>query len=164
MWGKAFLDQARSDWHAYTEIQKISVAECHKLYYLRSASEKLSKAALLHSGTHTIDSVSHNHKIFVKFLQVSTRNPRLARVLSYKNEQLKSLIKSVLPLAERIENLVPQGNSSPNAEYPWQNHTGDILVPAIYKFSESNDLATTEGRNLLKLIRVILENFDGVYL
>jgi len=163
MWGDSFLSQARSDWKAYNEIQKTSLDDCHKLYYLRATTEKLGKAALLRSGSHTIGDVSRNHKIFVRFLQISTRNPKLARLLNVNNHQLKFYIQNMLPLAQRIENLVPQGNNNPNAEYPWQNPAGEFFTPSTYKFSEINDLARPDGRNLLRLVRLILECFETVY-
>ena len=84
------------------EIQKTSLADCHKLYYLRATTEKLSKAALLQSGTHTIDPVSRSHKYLSSFCKY------LLEIQSWRSflttiQQLKSLIRNVLPLAERIK-------------------------------------------------------------
>jgi hypothetical protein len=163
MWGNAFLKQARSDWKAYTEMQKLSLDNCHRLYYLRATTEKLGKAAMLKSGSQVLEDVSHNHKIFVRFLQISRRNTNLAKALNVNNQQLQGYINNILPLAQRIENLVPQGNNSPNAEYPWQDTAGELFSPSDYKFPEINDLSSPSGRNFLTLVRLILEKFETVY-
>ena len=104
MLGKAFLQQARSDWKVYKELQKLSLDSCHNLYYLRVTTEKLGKAALLKSGSHTPDSI-RTHKVFVKYLQQAHKNPRLCKSLNMKQTQVKEYVDSILSLANSIQNL-----------------------------------------------------------
>lgn len=162
MWGDAFLRQARSDWCVYKEIQNLQVDDCHKLYYLRITTEKLGKAALLKSGSYSITNI-RKHRVFVKYLQLSTRNPKLCKVLGIKSTQLKPYINSVLSLANSIEILAPgEGNNGANAEYPWEQ-TNIICIPAEHKFPETRQLRTSHGRKLIGLVQSILDNFEEVY-
>ncbi|PIP39452.1 hypothetical protein CO110_02620 [Candidatus Desantisbacteria bacterium CG_4_9_14_3_um_filter_40_11] len=162
MWGDAFLEQARSDWKAYNEIKKVELDVCHQLYYLRAATEKLGKAALLKSGNQSPDDI-RTHKKFVRYLQISTINIKLCKVLGIQQGQLKPYINDVLPIAQRIENLAPEKESNrPNAEYPWEA-AGNIIAPSSYDFQEARDINSSNGRKLLRLVRLILERFEEVY-
>lgn len=162
MWGNAFLQQARSDWKAYDELRRLSLDNCHKLYYLRVTTEKLGKAALLKSGIHTSDSI-RKHKVFVKYLQQAHKNPRLCNSLKMKPSQVKEYVDSILSIANGIQNLVPgEGNNGANAEYPWEI-AGRIYVPANYNFPESGILESAEGRKFLKLVKTILDKFESAY-
>ena len=164
MWGDAYLEQARSDWKAYIEIQKLLLDGCHKLYYLRATTEKLGKAALLKGGTHDVSDLSKKHKVFVKYLQISTKNLKLCKTLGIHPSQLKPYIEDILPLANCLQNLAPgEGNYGPNAEYPWET-SGKVFAPASYKFPEIAELSSSSnGRKLLQLVRSILEKFEAVY-
>ena len=162
MWGHAYLQQARSDWKSYKEIQKLPLDECHRLYYLRITTEKLGKAALLISGTYNLANI-HKHRLFVKYLQLSTRNPKLCKTLGVSPDQLKPYIDSILSLAYSIQNLAPgEGNDGPNAEYPWEI-SGTVYTPASYKFPEARILGTIQGRKFLMLVQSIIENFESIY-
>ncbi len=162
MWGKAFLQQARSDWKAYLEIQNLPLDDCHKLYYLRVTTEKLSKAALLKGSGYNPENI-RKHKLFVKYLQQAHRNPNLCRVLKMRPSQVKEYIDGVLSIADGIQNLAPgKGNDGANAEYPWEI-SGKIYIPANYKFPEVKQLETVEGRKFLNLLRSILDNFESAY-
>lgn len=162
MWGNAFLQQARSDWKAYKEIKVLLLDSCHKLYYLRVATEKLGKAALIKSNVYTPVNV-RKHKVFVKYLQQAHKNPKLCKSLGMKPSQVKEYVDSVLSLANSIQNLAPgEGNYGPNAEYPWET-SGMVYVPASYKFIEANQLETVEGRKFIRLVQSILDKFDSVY-
>jgi hypothetical protein len=162
MWGDAYLKQARSDWKTYKEIQKLPLDECHRLYYLRATTEKLGKAALLISGMYNLENI-RKHRLFVKYLQLSTRNPKLCKALGVNPDQLKPYIDSILSLAYSIQNLAPgEGNDGANAEYPWEI-SGMVYTPAGYKFPEAYQLGTVQGRKFLMLVQLILENFESIY-
>jgi hypothetical protein len=162
MWGNAFLQQARSDWKAYKDIQDRSLDACHKLYYLRATTEKLGKAALLKSSVYKSENI-RKHKFFVKYLQQAHKNPNLCKSLGMKSSQVKEYINSILSLANSIQNLAPgEGNDGANAEYPWETG-GKVYVPASYKFPEAGQLETVEGRKFLKLVQSILEKFESSY-
>ncbi|MBI1925480.1 hypothetical protein HYR99_14660 [Candidatus Poribacteria bacterium] len=44
-------------------------------------------------------------------------------------------------------------------EYPWESPPGTINVPAAYLFSVDSTLRLPGGRNLLKLIKLLLDRF-----
>jgi hypothetical protein len=163
LWDHAFLEQARSDWETYSLIAKSHCAECHNLHYLQMTTEKLGKAMLLKSGS-GIQDVRQSHRAFVRFLQLSARTPRIRETLGMDYRQLKSHIDSILPLAERIERIVPGiDNFGPNPEYPWENPSGEIKVPASYSFPEMRELNSPDGRKLLGLIAVFINKFEYIF-
>lgn len=163
MWGVAFLNQARSDWKTYKEIQELTTLDgCHKLYYLRVATEKLGKAALLHGNGYTPDNI-RKHKLFVKYLQQAHKNPRLCKVLGKKPSQVKEYIDSILSIATSIENLAPgEGNFGKNAEYPWEL-SGIVYSPCSYNFPELPELEAVHGKKYINLVKLLLEKFEAIY-
>lgn len=163
MWAHAYLEQARSDWETYTVVSENDCAACHELHYLQMTTEKLGKAALLRSRTADLEDVRKTHKAFVSFLKVTARNPNIQEELSMSGRQLREYVIGLLPLADQIERLAPtlcQGG--PNAEYPWETPSGEIMAPSLYNFSIAGDLSHPTGRKLLKLITVILAKPDAL--
>jgi len=161
VWANAYLEQARSDWATYQVIVKNTCAACHELHYLQMTTEKLGKAALLRSGTVSVDRLGRTHKAFVSFLQLAARNHNLQRGFSMRGQQLRLHIQGVLPIAHQIERLAPTlSQDGPNAEYPWKTPSGEVLAPACYVFPVAEELRGPEGRKLLKLIQIILNRFD----
>ena len=164
MWHEAFLKQARSDWRTYEAIQGLSLDECQALHYLQMATEKLGKAMLLTEGE-DIKKVRMSHKAFIRFLQVSARHPAVREYLGMSAQQMRTYIKSLLPLAEEIEKLAPAlAQEGPNAEYPWMDPSGLINVPAFFQFPVTQQLRELRGRKLLRLIRFLLNQFYTVFI
>jgi hypothetical protein len=164
MWARAYLEQARSDWDTHAVISENTCATCQELHYLQMTTEKLGKAALLRSRSARVDSLSRTHKAFVSFLRLAARNHNLQRELSMPGRQLQAYILGVLPIADQIERLAPTlAHDGPNAEYPWEIPSGEVVVPVSYAFPVAEDLRKPEGRKLLRLISVFLERFDTLY-
>lgn len=160
MWAEAYLEQARSDWEAYQLIVGSACVDCHGLHYLQMTAEKLGKAVLLRSGG-DLGHVVTTHKAFVRFLQVASRNPGLRRSLEINARQLQEYVKEILPVADQIERLAPAlANNGPNAEYPWEMPSRQVVAPAAYIFPVSNELRGSKGRKLLRLIAFMLDQFD----
>ena len=163
MWAEAYLEQARSDWEAYKLFARNACGDCHGLHYLQMTAEKLGKAVLLRSGS-DLGHVVTTHKAFVRFLQVASRNPSLRRTLQFNARQLQEYVKDVLPVADQIERLAPAlANNGPNAEYPWETPSSQVVAPAVYVFPVTRELRGPKGRKLLKLIASILEQFDVLF-
>jgi hypothetical protein len=55
-WALAYAQQAKADfraWELYEQHPEAVVAECHQLFFLQMACEKLCKAHLIQGGTPT---------------------------------------------------------------------------------------------------------------
>jgi hypothetical protein len=163
VWDQAYLEQSRSDWEAYKVLHESTLVKCHELHYLQMTTEKLAKAILARGGTSPTD-LKKSHKAFLRFLRQSRRHPGLRQVLNMNNSQLERAINEALSIAYEIEKLTPSVEpSGSNCEYPWEDGTGKVCVPASYSFPVSNDLNSLKGRRLLGLIQVILERFDEIF-
>jgi hypothetical protein len=124
------------------------------------ATEKLAKAALLRSGN-PLDSVTNSHKAFVSLLRVASRNPSLRQTLGFTARQLQAYVKGIEPVAYKIERLAPAvAQKGPNTEYPWETPLQEVAVPASFDFPVLKELRGPQGRKLLKLVRVMLRDFD----
>ena len=74
--------------------------------------------------------------------------------------QLRMHIQQMLPIAYEIERLAPDlAAGGANVEYPWEALPGTINVPASYNFPVNSTLQSPRGRNLLKLVKVMLDRF-----
>ena len=137
-WREAFLRQAR---HERTVWRRLNVEKFdigHQLHFLQMVTEKLAKGFL--TAPSSSGPPKFSHKSFVRFLQTLKSMSYLREMLGYTNaESFNAFIDSLLPLAEKIENLAPAlaGSTKPNPEYPWKDATtGQIFVPAEFDFPE----------------------------
>lgn len=135
-WKTAFAVQARSDNEIRKILNKNGVPYCHQLHYLQMAAEKLAKSMLCRAGSSTPPSFTH--KGFVTVLRTLESDPGVVRFLGFggKKPAFKTLIRSLVPLANAIEQLAPNlaGQFGPNPEYPWESGT-QIEAPCQYAFS-----------------------------
>lgn len=163
MWDNAYLSQARSDWETYQVMVKNACSACHQLHYLQMTTEKLGKAALLRSGI-PLDNVRGTHRAFVRFLQLSSRSRTLQGEFRMNARQLQAYIQGLLPIADQIERLAPAlAQNGPNAEYPWEVPTGQVLIPASYSFPVALNLRERNGRKFLQFIKILLDKFDHLF-
>jgi len=164
MWDNAYLEQARSDWKTYNIIEEYSDAACHGLHYLQMTTEKLGKAALLRSGSSKLDSVQQNHRGFTSLLRMVSRSSALQYEFKMNSSQLKQHIQEMLPVAYVVEHLAPAlANKGPNAEYPWETPTREVICPASFVFPVVQELRSPKGLKLLKLITTLLNKFDSFF-
>lgn len=163
MWAEAYLEQARSDWDTREVVSQNGCALCHELHYLQMATEKLGKAVLLRSGN-PLDSVKGTHKAFIRFLRVAARNPSLQQRLGWSARQLRECIRRIEPIADRIEKLAPAlAAGGPNAEYPWETPQREVVAPVSHTFPILSELSGPKGRQLLKLITILVCEFDRFF-
>jgi len=159
MWDEAFWAQAKSDWEMYAKLDETREPACHVLHYLQMATEKLGKAYLMARGTDVGD-VQTSHQAFTQFLRLAARNGKVQRKLGMTAAQLRAHVRRLLPIAHAVEKLAPAlAAGSVNAEYPWSTPQGAIVAPIRHSFALSRMLEGANGRNLLKLVEAVLENF-----
>ena len=95
---------------------------------------------------------------------MASRNPNLRRSLGVNGRQLQKYIDGVLPVADHIERLAPAlADNGPNAEYPWEMPSRQVVAPASYIFPVAGELRGPKGRKLLALLSVILDRFDVLF-
>lgn len=164
MWAEAYLEQARCDWATYELIEHNSGAPCQRLHYLQMTTEKLGKALLLRSGSVPLHKVTKSHQAFTAFLRLAARNPALTAELRMTATQLQQYVKGTLPMAHEIECLAPAlAGGGPNAEYPWEAPSRAVIAPVCHTYAITADLSGPKGRNLLKLLKIVLVSFDHLF-
>ena len=171
-WSNAFMRQADSDLAVYDVLAARSeneVPRCHSLHYLQMACEKVAKAYRIRdtkAALHGEGGLLSRHVGFEKFLSALLGSPTVRARYEGRREQLREVKKRLLPLAREIEKLAPAVDSltSPhNAEYPWSAGTR-IVAPSDHDFSRLSLLDEPGGRQLLKLIRQAIRDFETISL
>lgn len=136
-WKEAFLRQAENDYSVFHEFNGSRKPISQQLHYLQMATEKLAKAL---SCGHRNDPPKTTHAALGRFLRISKGRPELRRDLGYEGNYnaFVSYIDSLLPFAEKIEGLAPEGGrlDKPNAEYPWQSAGGTVIAPLDHTFDD----------------------------
>lgn len=136
-WRRAFLEQAKSDYSLFTELNQTRKARCHQLHYLQMATEKLAKAFLCDRDGRP---PRKSHLAFTRFLKISKGRPDIRRKLGYASNYLGycTYVDNLLPAAAKVEALAPTATDTdkPNPEYPWQQTTREVVPPVNYGFRE----------------------------
>ena len=152
-WKEAFLRQAESDYGVFQSFNRSNtpIPVCQQLHYLQMSTEKLAKALSCPQGNAPPKTT---HAALARFLRISKGRPELRRDLGYEGNYnaFVSYIDSLLPLAEKIEALAPEGKrlDKPNPEYPWTSPTGTVIAPIDYRFEDI--WADVPGINKLKTL------------
>ena len=154
-WKEAFLKQAKDDFEVFYEFYKLEKPACRQLHYLQMATEKLAKA--YRSSIYAAPPKT-SHKAFSQFLQSIKALPDFQRKLGYqnKNSTYYAYIDSLLPIAQHIEDLAPEGKklNKPNPEYPWRQ--GKLIkAPIEYNFPEVYE-QQIQFNKLIELINKLL--------
>jgi len=138
-WKAAFIRQAENDYGVFLTFNrsKTPIPVCQQLHYLQMSTEKLAKAfSCPQSGA----APKTSHAALTRFLRISKGRQELRRALGYEGnyDAYVSYIDSILPLAEKIEALAPEGKrlDKPNPEYPWTCELGTAIAPIDYDFTD----------------------------
>ena len=154
-WKQAFLEQSENDFSIFCEFYKLKKPRCQQLHYLQMTTEKLAKAHLCSKNNIPPKTT---HIGFSKFLQQIKGQPDFQRKLGYKNKNsaYDAYIDSLVPLAQSIEQLAPEGKqlNKPNPEYPWKSGI-QVLAPLHYEFKNIYD-QESQLNKLIDLIRQLL--------
>lgn len=156
-WGQAFLQQSKSDLDIFQSLlQDSTVSRNHALHYLQMATEKLCKVDL-NRQTWT-NEPKHSHYVLVPFLnnlkQVQGRATRKKLNYRLSDVEFGQHIDKLLPLAEKIQNLVPSKNDRRNCEYPWCEASGNVIVPCEHDYVDI--VGNIEFENFVQLIKDLL--------
>lgn len=149
-WQDAFLTQAWSDFQVFREMNRSRrYPPCHALHYLQMASEKLAKGFMCKRSMEPPRRLTHYS--LVNFLNVSKSQRDWREKLGYRHnpKAYGYYIDSLLPIARRIERLVPQGTHRINAEYPWLTAEGDVACPCLCNYDHIDLSDVTRFRDLI---------------
>lgn len=148
-WRTAFLRQAKSDFEVFEHLRRMPHDVCHRLHYLQMLTEKTAKAFVAHG----IQAPPCSHKALLNLLKVAEWNQDLMQLCRFSRlDQYRNYLRSLHPLADKIESLAPALSNGPNAEYPWQDGSGVIRAPAEYDFRDF-DLKNPAG--MIKMVKFI---------
>ncbi len=151
-WRSSYLEQAKSDYAMFTMIRD-QAPLCHSLHYLQMATEKLAKGFLTQPGG---TRYARTHNALVKFMRVSKTRPEFQAACRFKqSRQFTAYVDSLLSIAQKVEDLSPEGEDHPNPEYPWEIN-GVIVIPSEYHFS---DMAI-ENPKMIKLLQFVDDCFE----
>ena len=125
---------------------------CHQLHYLQMATEKLSKALTTEGAARP----ARTHNALVKFLQTAKARPDFQRAFGYGDHtQFAAVINGLLPQAQLVEDLSPEGPDHPNPEYPWEAG-GNIITPLDHPFAS----ARFDNLRMAKLLKFLDKCFE----
>lgn len=158
-WKEAYLKQAKSDYHVFQHLNTLNVDFCHQLHYLQMSSEKLAKA--LSCPPDNIPP-EKTHYALVKFIRTIKRRDFSSKFGQNHFTSYENYINSIIPFAEKIENLHPSGKESkPNPEYPWDDSNSNIYSPVDFHFNDIKSDAI--GMNKFKaFIAKLIEISDKI--
>jgi hypothetical protein len=150
-WRSAYLRQAKSDFDLLQLILAMDdVPKCQSLHYLQMATEKLAKGMMTSPGGPRYPST---HDAFVRFLRVAKGRPEIRNACKFEDaNRFTAYVDGLLPLAQSIEDLSPEGDDHPNPEYPWEA-AGTVYSPLDHQFANLG-FATPQVIKLLKLIEI----------
>ncbi len=150
-WRSSYLEQAKSDYAMFSLLRN-QAPLCQSLHYLQMATEKLANGFLTRSGGARY---GRTHNAFVKFMRTAKTRPEFQAASRFTQAgQFVAFIDSLLGIAQRVEDLSPDGEDHPNPEYPWEVN-GTIMMPLEYPF---NDLPL-DSPKMVKLLQFIDDCF-----
>lgn len=158
---EAFVRQAASDFESYKAVSELMLPACTRLHLLQMATEKLGKAVGLASSP---GGFGRTPVAFSKTVRILRGAPRLADAIGMSEKDYAHFASRVLLIARMIEELHPQLPTAgvmdgPNVEYPW--HAGESwIAPCDHTFAVDASLRTHDGARLLKLVGVLLRDFE----
>jgi hypothetical protein len=165
-WSRAYAKQAKADYETWDRLRRDGRSpECHQLYFLQMASEKLGKAHSLQKSRSNVgellDKLTSSHLYIAKPLPIIARE-------QYSRHVGKTPMRHEYPmphfryLAREIERLAPsvdQQQRPDNCEYPWEIGPGSTRAPVEHQFSTLHLLTEPAGRILIKCLHAAILRF-----
>ena len=157
--------QAGSDLDAHEALRETDLPGCHHLHLLQMATEKLAKAISLNSSP---TGFGRTHVAFSKVTGALRVHSPLAGRLGWSVAKYQHFRERAHRLMRAIEELHPQVPTDgvpdgPNVEYPWERPDGSWMAPASFRFPAEDWLRSADGIALLKLVRVVANDFNRLF-
>ena len=152
-WRTAYLEQAKSD---YETLQKLladdAVPLCQCLHYLQMTTEKLSKGLLTQAGG---SRYPKTRDALVRFMRLAKGRPEIRRACGFSQKpssMFAAYVDGLLPLAQAVEGLSPEGGDHPNPEYPWEQG-GLIASPLSHPFADFD--LKQQSRKMVQFLELV---------
>jgi hypothetical protein len=168
-WALAYAKQAKADLDAHDFLCQRSLDRagrgaalpiCQSHHFLQMACEKLCKAYLCRAGSDPKD-LQGSHAYIAKPLPVALRE-QFARGYGRPLRDKSWLMQHIRHFAREIELLSPAvddgGRRPDNCEYPWEDATSEMRIPADHEFPNLSFLKEPSGTHFLKLVRWAIED------
>lgn len=157
-WAVGDARQALADLNGWEALAATELPARQSLHFLQMACEKLAKARLCTTGADP-KTLQSSHAYIAKQLPTIVLDELVFE--KAKPKVRRDIVKHARRLAREIELLAPAvdagGKRRDNCEYPWDDATGRLWVPADYDFTASQLLAERYGVAVVKLIRRAIE-------
>ncbi len=153
-WSRAFAEQAASDLDVYERLAKSTLPQNHRLHYLQMWLEKLCKAYVYKAN---LDALKTTHNVVAKVLPrlINEHWRRIGLERAPNTTEIRTLCREIDLLHPQVDD----DNRRPeNVEYPWMGSSGEVEIPARWKFSLAQRLYSNAGRLLLKASDHITRN------
>lgn len=155
-WRAAYFQQAYSDYEMLLKLLADENAPlCQTLHYLQMTTEKLAKSFLTQPGG---PRHPKTHDAFARFVVKFARFDKdLQSACGFTDvRQYSMYLDGLCDLAQRVENLSPEGDDHPNPEYPWEQN-GVVIVPLTYPFPDLD--LRQQSPKMAKLLKFIASCF-----
>ena len=127
------------------------------------ACEKIAKAYRLRDEETVTRSDLYSHVAFSKFILYFLKSAPVKGRYRAQDAKRRQMERYARLLALEIEKLAPavdREQTPENAEYPWIVG-GTIFVPCRHNYSLSRLLGEQGGRDILKLIEIVIEDYPS---
>jgi hypothetical protein len=129
------------------------------------ACEKIAKAYRFRYTDTSIDDLLTSHIALSKFIEGFLKSAPMKGYYGGHHKKLETVIGYARKYAEAVEKLAPavDRDSTPcNAEYPWVDDKGSVVVPCEYTYPNYDFLLDPRSRNgseFLKIVTRAIEDF-----
>lgn len=137
------------------------------MHYLQMSLEKIFKAyKLRNSYGGSVEKILSGHVVVGKLLSAFINSPHIRMESGMNKQVLRSRFAQFNRIAREIERMAPAVDSSghpENAEYPWKSKDG-IMTPCHYEFPNIHLLDSIEMSPFLKMVDLLIRDFDRISL
>lgn len=161
-WSVAFAKQALADFDSWQLLSQLkqdaarSLPQSQALHFLQMACEKLAKAHLCRRPNANPFEFQDSHAYIAGTLPTIIEHTLQKRLPNAPDALIRQRRKQAKHLFREIELLSPQvkdnGRRPDNCEYPWNDESGVIHIPAEHRFEALRLADKQGGPELLKIV------------
>jgi hypothetical protein len=165
-WSRSYALQALVDLDARDALVFTRIPACQHLHFLQMACEKIAKAHRCLGGAEP-KTLMHSHGFAAKVLRQIAREllrrSAFAGGLEVAHSGVEAMVRQV---AREVDLLAPavddSGRRPDNCEYPWEDASGVLHVPAEHTFGSLQMLHNHRaGTTFLKIVSLAAAELAG---
>lgn len=158
-WAVGYLAQARADLEGAKHVGAMQPSVFASL--MQMAFEKFAKAALLRSGSITLDTATSSHRAASRMVAAMRRQRNLLKPIGGLH-----VWHAALEVVEALERAHPAlAKEGAKLEYPWETPAGAIQWPArdLQIATKLGNPSSNLAAHLVDFATKIDRNFDGIF-